>query len=254
MALRQPGKRAPTTDNSVVQRTVIPTIRRETDDADDELLILRGITRIVEKRSISPFSDNDYSSEQKSAPGLQVPRRSGHLNDPSLPSNRPSAHDQEHTAFMEGTLEPQLSRMETPHTAACVQPQAGTATWLKELEDILGSPATLQQSGCNQHQGSGGGISRGVTENAYPLQSMPAMNTHTATDIPMPFFPGLDDGTGFARDVLLNETVSTGEWNQFIQQSGLSDTPLFDFDLDSSAPHTHPAVPDRRPDPTRTPE
>ena len=57
---------------------------------------------------------------------------------------------------------------------------------------------------------------------------------------------------GAAPDVLLNQTVSTEEWRQFMQQSGLPDTPPFDFALDSFAPQADSATPGWQSNPMRT--
>lgn len=258
VALRQPRQRQQSaSDNSVEQQPAIPTIRNETDDADGELLILRGVTRIVERHSSSSPStqSGSLSPEQNTAPSPESQAETSQKSDSPPFRSPPVAHNKGYTVSPEDMHDVRSLRRDTQGTPTLRIPQADSDAWLAELQQILGPsgpphhpnlpgyPYEQQPGGVPLDWPAGGHAQQSAASSSFPQGS---------TSAPMPAYTESMYAPGAAPDVLLNQTVSTEEWRQFMQQSGLADTPPFDFALDSFAPQADSATPGWQSNPMRT--
>ncbi|KAL5485158.1 hypothetical protein ACEPAI_7800 [Sanghuangporus weigelae] len=254
-ALSQPRTQHPTTDHTARPRTILPTIRKETDEADEELLILRGSTRTIERRSASSLAgDNGLVSPDQSllpsAESYVEPVRKPDCFDSSFPlKNSLAASNQQYTTPI-GFQSSRSLHEDTQSTGKPRTPQPSSDAWLAELEGLLGSNAFQHPNPLsvfnNVHQAEEDPLAIDWPAGAYPPQSMSLPNvSYDSADVPiLPYDEGVGM-TGSVPDVLLNETVSTEDWRRFMQQSGFSSTPPFDFALDSFFSPGTPTAPDR---------
>ncbi|KAL5507235.1 hypothetical protein ACEPAH_6691 [Sanghuangporus vaninii] len=251
-ALGQPRTQHPTAKDTATPQTTLPKIRKETDEADEELLIFRGTTRIIERCNVSSSADhNGFVSPGHnllpSAENYVETLRKPDCFDNSLPQRNPlAARNQQYTA----PIEFQSSRSLREHTRSAGTSQADSDTWLAELEGMLGSydfqhPNPLNVFN-NEHQAGENPLATDWPVGAYPPQSMSMPNvSYDPADVPiLPYDEGAGM-TGSAPDVVLNETVNTEDWRRFMQQSGFSSTPPFDFALDSFLSPEIPTAPNQ---------
>ncbi|KAL5528380.1 hypothetical protein ACEPAF_7516 [Sanghuangporus sanghuang] len=265
VALRYPRTHNPTNADTAGQRAIFPTIRKETDGAGEELLIFRGTTRIVERRSASSPADHNGSllpgrdSLAGSESYAETVRKPDFIGNSLPPRNPLAAHNQRYTAPVVDFQNNRSVCEDTQSTGTFHVPQASSDTWLSELEGMFGPSAALQQpSVSNEQQAGGMPPASDWPADTYAQQPMPVPNNfYDLTNIPT--FP-YDGSAGTADsapddsapDVVLNEAVSTEDWRRFMQQSGFSSTPPFDFVLDSFLSPGNSTAPDWQRDPTAT--
>ncbi|KAL5523828.1 hypothetical protein ACEPAG_8001 [Sanghuangporus baumii] len=259
-ALSQPRTQHPTTDDTARPRPILPTIRKETDEADEELLILRGTTRTIERRSASSLADDNglVSPDQSSLPSAEShvePVRKPDYFDSSLPLRNPLAASNQQYVAPIGFQSSRSPHEKTQSTDTSRTSQSSSDAWLAELEGIFGSNAFQHPNPHsvfnNGHQAGEDPLATDWPAGTYPPQSLSMPNvSYDSADVPvLPY----DEGTGMTGsvpDALLNETVSTEDWHRFIQQSGFSSTPPFDFALDSFISPGNSTAPDWQPVPT----
>lgn len=244
-ALHQPGLRNAESDNNRGQRTRLPTARSETDGVD-ELLILLGITRIVEHRNANCHSGSDSPSR------VAVCNADNCAETPGSPSSRawsfppdnisPANLNQQHTTF--GRNENAAPRRVFSRSAEPCIHQTDQRAWSEEVDGLFESLHPFQQ--LNPFASHYGRQAEGDTHGwddylAHPVVDIASEYAGASNSLPT----GDSNASASTIDNLSDETVSTGQWRQFMQQSGLSSaTPLhfaFDTPANSAAPDWHPA-------------
>lgn len=204
---------------SAGQRTLPPATRKETEDTDDELLILRGATRVVDRHKAIPPSHDGVGSSAGSP---------GNLSDlvSSLPSEETS-QSQQH-AVSTGIHDTRSSWIAGQQSSGVFHvPETDPDAWLAQLEGMFELSPDLH------------------VLDGYALQTASDLVlSFDASNLPIPDLDGDVGMVGSSHELPLNETVSTGEWRQLMRQSGFSSTPPFDFALDSSAPCENSSTPD----------
>ncbi|KAL5523829.1 hypothetical protein ACEPAG_8002 [Sanghuangporus baumii] len=264
VALRRPRTHNQTNADAAGRRAIIPTIRKETDGADEELLIFRGTTRIVERRSASSPTDHNGSllpgqeSLANSENYMETVRKPDRFDNSLPPRNPLVSHNQQYTAPVGDFQNSQSVCEDAQSTGTFHVSQASSDAWLSELEGMFGSSAALQQPHLHsvsnaQQVGGMPPASDWPAGSNYAQQPMSVPNDfyYLAN---MPTFPydGSAGAGASAPDVVLNETVSTEDWHRFMQQSGFSSTPPFDFSLDSFLSPVTSTAPDWQPVHTAT--
>ncbi|KAL5485157.1 hypothetical protein ACEPAI_7799 [Sanghuangporus weigelae] len=263
VALRSPRTHNQTNADTAGQRAIIPAIRKETDGADEELLIFRGTTRIVERRSASSPADRNGSllpgqDSLASSESYAETVRKPDCFDNSLPPRNPLVAHNQQCAAPVGDFQNSRSVCEdTQSTGTFHVPQASSDTWLSELEGMFGPSSALQQpnlhSVADEQQAGGMPSASDWPAGSYGQQPMSVPNDfYELTNIPTFPYDGRAGTADSAPDVVSNETVSTEDWHRFMQQSGFSGTPPFDFALDSFLSPGNSTAPDWQPVHTAT--
>ncbi|KAL5507234.1 hypothetical protein ACEPAH_6690 [Sanghuangporus vaninii] len=263
VALRYPRTHNPTNADTAGRRAIFPTIRKETDGADEELLIFRGTTRIVERRSSSSPADHNGSflPGQDSLAGsesyVETVRKTDLFDNSLSPRNPLAAHNQRYTTPAVDFQNNRSVCEDTQSTGTFHAPQASSDTWLSELEGMLGPSAALQQpnlhSVSNEQQAGGIPSASDWSADTYAQQPMSVPNNfYDSTNTPILSYDGSAGMADSAPDVALNETVSTEDWRRFMQQSGFSSTPPFDSAFDSFLSPGNSTAPDWQRVPTST--
>lgn len=224
----------------------VPTVHREAD-GNEELLILRGTTRVVEHRSTPAAASPGFDASTDIMP----PPRAGGSNGTNGKTNGPihpiaDAHpfgsgdvsQSSQSVFVTEMLDNTLS-INNIQDSSIPSQQEDSHPWLAELEQMLSSSGVPQQP----HLDAG---------HQYPDVSSQWPNTFPESlNLDATLFPeappsfqrptvssrdGRMDGTSTMPSMLLDRTVSTEAWNVLMQQSGFSGSTPFDFNLGATLP------------------